>query len=60
MGDEEVTIGTITVSLVLSGDDTMVRIELPESDLGQVQMLGMLDLARDAILHPGDAEDDDE
>lgn len=55
---DEVVIGTITVALVLNGDDTMVRIELPEADLSQVQMLGMLDLARDAILHPPEAGDE--
>lgn len=51
-------VGTITVSLKVRDSDTVVGITLPREELSVVQMLGMLELARDAILNP-EADDED-
>lgn len=58
--DADYQLGTITIGLALEDDDVTVAIELPWGELSVLQMLGMLDLARDAILHPDEDAYDDE
>lgn len=60
---DDLTIGTITITKYLSDDAVLVSIEASDPDgdrLPLVDALGMLELAKDSLLHPPDDDGDDE
>lgn len=53
----DVEVGRITITMRLTDDDQLVNVDF-DDDLAVVSVLGMLDLARDTVLHPPAEEDD--
>lgn len=59
MNDEEVCLGEIVIRLVLADDESQVSVQLGD-DLSCLEMVGMLEMAKDTILRASEYEDDDE
>lgn len=59
MNDEEVCLGEIVIRLVLVDDESRVSVEFND-DLSCLEMVGMLEMAKDTILRANEYEDDDE
>lgn len=57
-GDRRVTAGEITIRLDIVDGDTETVITFGD-DLSALEMLGMLEMARDSILRPDEWGDDD-
>ena len=59
MNDEEVCLGEITIRLVAVGDESQVSVQFGD-DLSCLEMVGMLEMAKDTVLRANEYEDDDE
>lgn len=59
MNDEEVCLGEITIRLVVVGDESQVSVQFGD-DLSCLEMVGMLEMAKDTVLRANEYEDDDE
>lgn len=59
MNDEEVCLGEITIRLVVVGDESQVSVQFGD-DLSCLEMVGMLEMAKDTVLRASEYEDDDE
>ena len=59
MKDEEVCLGEITIRLIIVDDESQVSVQLND-DLSCLEMVGMLEMAKDTVLRASEYEDDDE
>ena len=59
MNDEEVCLGEIIIRLVAVDDESQVSIVVDDS-LSCLEMVGMLEMAKDTVLRANEYEDDDE
>ena len=59
MNDEEVCLGEIVVRLIIVDDMSQVAVRL-DDDLSCLEMVGMLEMAKDTVLRAGEYEGDDE
>ena len=59
MNGEEVCLGEIIIRLVLSDDESQVSVQFND-DLSCLEMVGMLEMAKDTVLRANEYEDDDE
>lgn len=59
MNDEEVCLGEITIRLVMVDDEGQVEVQFND-DLSCLEMVGMLEMAKDTVLRANEYEDDDE
>lgn len=59
MNDEEVCLGKIVARLIIVGDESQVAVQF-DDDLSCLEMVGMLEMAKDTILRANEYEDDDE
>lgn len=59
MNDEEVCLGEITIRLIIVDDESQVSVQLND-DLSCLEMVGMLEMAKDTVLRANEYEDDDE
>lgn len=59
MNDEEVCLGEIVIRLVLADDESQVSVQLGD-DLSCLEMVGMLEMAKDTVLRAGEYEGDDD
>ena len=59
MNDEEVCLGKIVARLIIVGDESQVAVEF-DDDLSCLEMVGMLEMAKDTVLRANEYEDDDE
>lgn len=59
MNDEEVCLGEIIIRLVSVDGESQVSIEIDDS-LSCLEMVGMLEMAKDTVLRANEYEDDDD
>ena len=59
MNDEEVCLGEIAIRLVVVGDESEVSVQF-DDDLSCLEMVGMLEMAKDTVLRAGEYEGDDD
>ena len=59
MNDEEVCLGEIVIRLVLVDDESQVSVQFND-DLSCLEMVGMLEMAKDTVLRANEYEGDDE
>ena len=59
MNDEEVCLGEITIRLIVVDDESQVAVQFND-DLSCLEMVGMLEMAKDTVLRENEYEDDDE
>lgn len=59
MNDEEVCLGKIVARLIIVGDESQVSVQF-DDDLSCLEMVGMLEMAKDTVLRTSEYEDDDE
>lgn len=59
MNDEEVCLGEITIRLIVVDDMSQVEVQF-DDDLSCLEMVGMLEMAKDTVLRANEYEDDDE
>ena len=59
MNDEEVCLGEIIIRLVAVEDESQVSVVIDDS-LSCLEMVGMLEMAKDTVLRANEYEDDDE
>ena len=59
MNDEEVCLGEITIRLIIVDDESQVSVQLND-DLSCLEIVGMLEMAKDTVMRANEYEDDDE
>ena len=59
MNDEEVCLGEIIIRLIVVDDESQVAVQFGD-DLSCLEMVGMLEMAKDTVLRANEYEDDDE